>query len=348
MALRESTTVDECCNKIVESITNAPTSGQNGDICGETGAQTQFGDTLNFVNSAPLHKEIYEGTYIMLQTDPDFIYSCNGCIKSIQLAVTPTSILKNAQGQERIKFHTFTDKTGDRSIYQRREDVAVWNSSVVNTTVDRKVVDYRPIDSTELCFSQGDVFGFTIEAGSDITVLTRVPPDTRSVLNVSSTLESGCPQLSLYMTTGSLSTIPRIHIVTGKINFLLSFLSNVHYIMSYFAGGFPPTEPPMTTTEPSTTEFTSQAATRTTPDSAATPSNPNSTPSIGGVSPPGSEFIIYAAVGFGGAVCILLIIVIIVVVICIVQRRKHRSYEYGNGFKFGSPSELFMDTLAIY
>ena len=181
-------------------------------------------------STLPLQREIYEGTYIVLQMDPEFIYSCNGCIKSIQLAVSPTSVLKNAQGQERIKFHTFADKTGDRSIYQRRENVAMWNSSVVNTTVtvDRKVVDYRPIGLDEVCFSQGDVFGFTIEGGSDITVLARFSADANHfVLNASSTSEtiSGCPQLSdssLYTTTGSFFVTPLIHIVTGKISPSLS------------------------------------------------------------------------------------------------------------------------------
>ena len=239
MALRESTTVDECCNKIVDSITNAPTSGQNGGICDEV----QFGDTLNFVtavNSAPLQREIHEGTYIM--SSADFTYSCNGCIKSIQLAVSTVSEVKDAQGQERIKFHTFTNKTGDRSFFQRREDVTMWNSSVVNTRIDRKVVDYRPIGLGEVCFSQGDVFGFTIGAGSDITILTRFPPDTRFVLNVSSTLEtlSGCPQLSdssLYMTTESFSLIPLIHIVTGKISPFFSFQYTLHNCL--YCRGFP-------------------------------------------------------------------------------------------------------------
>ena len=230
MALRESTTVDECCNKIVESITNAPTSGQNTGICGD---QKVFGNTLNLVDTVTLVGKIHEGTYIVPQRDPDFIYSCNGCIKSIRLAVSPTSVFKDAQGQEKIKFHTFAEKTGDRSIFQRKEDVAMWNSTVVNTTVDCKVVDYRPIGLAEICFSQGDVFGFTIEGGSGITVLTRFPSDSSHfVLNASSTLKtiSGCPQLSdsgLYTTTGSFSLIPLIHIVTGKISPSLSPHSSV-------------------------------------------------------------------------------------------------------------------------
>jgi hypothetical protein len=78
------------------------------------------------------------------------------------------------------------------------------------------------------------------------------------------------------------------------------------------------------------------------PTNELTSSNPTNDVQSGGVSPPDSpEYVIYAAGGFAGAICILLIVVIVVIVICIVQRRKHRSYQYGNRFKFGSPSELF-------
>ena len=254
MALRESTTVEECCNKIVESIDNvAPTSEQSGSICDEAGAL--FGDSLNFVNTAQfLQREIHAGTYIVPQSD--FIYSCDGFIKSITLAVSPNSVLKDAQGQERLRFHTFTDKAGDGSIYQRREDAVMWNSSIANTSSDRRIVNYRPIGSTQLCFNQGDVFGFTIEAGSDITILTRFPSDSnRLVQNVSSDLETlpGCPQLSdsgLYATMEGFSSTPLIHIKTGKISYCDIMIILVHYIITYFAEGFlgPPTEPPLTTT----------------------------------------------------------------------------------------------------
>ena len=138
MALRQSATEEECCNKIVEPLTtNAPpTSGQSGDICGVAGAQTMFGDTLNNVNTASLlEREIHEGTFIVHHMEPDFIYKCNGCIKYIQLAVSPNSELKNSQGQEKIKFHTFTVKMGNSDVFQRKENAIIWNSMAVNTTV---------------------------------------------------------------------------------------------------------------------------------------------------------------------------------------------------------------------
>ncbi len=68
------------------------------------------------------------------------------------------------------------------------------------------------------------MFGFTIEAGSDIAVLTRFAPDGSSlILNTSSTSEtiSGCPQLSdsgLYTSTANFSLVPLIDSVTGKIS----------------------------------------------------------------------------------------------------------------------------------
>ena len=225
MALRESTTVDECCNKLAESLTlNVPTSEVSGSICGQDGAQREFGNRIGLVNQSPLARGIYAGTYIVPQRNPDFTYHiCSGCVRYIQLAVSPTSVVKDAQGQERIKFHTFTDKKG--STFQRREDSAMWNSSIVNTgaRANRKIVEYRPIGLAKLCFSQGDVFGFTIEAGSDITVLTRVFPESNRIIrNVSSTLEgiSGCRQLSdigLHKITETHSALtPLIHIITGK------------------------------------------------------------------------------------------------------------------------------------
>ena len=228
MTLRESNTVEDCCNKIVESIpTNSPTGRQSGSICSD---QTQFGDRQDSLNSAPLQSELRAGTYIVPQSGPQFIYSCNGCIKSIQLAVSPTSqlIIKDAQGQERIIFHTFTEKN---SIFQRREDVAEWNSSVVSTTADRTIVEYRPIGLSQLCFSQGDTFGFTIEAGSDVAILTRVLPDSDHLLlntsHISETI-SGCPQLSdisLYTSTANFLSAPLIHIVTGKIYAVYSYIT---------------------------------------------------------------------------------------------------------------------------
>ena len=212
MSLRESSTVEECCNKIVESIsTNAPTSGQSGSICSD---QTQFGDTLDLMNSEALRSEIRAGTYIVPLSGPQFIYSCSGCIKSIQLVVNST--LRNG-GQERIKFHTFTEMTGGSSVYQKREDVVMWNSSVVSTLVNLEVLEYWPIGLPQLCFSQGDVFGFTIEAESDVAVLTRAPSDdNRFVLNASiysTSNTSECPHL--YTSTANFSLTPLIHIITG-------------------------------------------------------------------------------------------------------------------------------------
>lgn len=103
-------------------------------------------------------------------------------------------------------------------------------------------------------------------------------------------------------------------------------------------------EPPLKTAEPPRTEPTTQTDTRTTATTPPNPPPPTSTVDTGAPSPRDSGYAVYAAGGFAGAICILLIVVIIVVVICIVQKRKHRSYQYGNGFKFGSSSELFMDT----
>ena len=233
MALRDSTTVEECCNKIVESIPSAPTIEQSGRICGEGGVQREFGNSLGLVNTVlPLDREVHEGTYVVPQRNPDFTYYiCSGCVRYIQLAVSPISVylLKDAQGRERIKFHTFTRMTGDRSIYQRREDAVMWTSSVIaNTRTDRRIVNYRPVGSTRLCFSQDDVFGFTIEAGSGITVLTRFFPEgNRFIHNVSSTLEtiSVCPRFSdigLYTITENFALTPLIHIVTGKFSPFLS------------------------------------------------------------------------------------------------------------------------------
>ena len=346
MTLRESSTVEECCNKIVESVTtNAPASGLSSNICGDH--QTQFGDRQDIINFASLRSEIRAGTYIVPQSGPRFIYSCSGCIKSIQLAVSPTSQLKDAQGQERINFHTFTEKSSN--IFQRREDVAVWNSSVVSTAVDRKVVEYSPIGLAEVCFSQDDIFGFTIEAGSDVAILARVPSDSNHLLlNTSRASEtiSGCPQLSnidLYTSTANFSLAPLIHInVTGKISAIYSS----QYTKINFVGDFPPTKPPdePSTTEPITAADGSTASPRTTTTAPNEPT-PDPTddvqPPTGVLPPDSSGYVIYAAGGFAGAICILLIIVIIITVICIIQRRNHRRYQYGNGFDFGSPSELF-------
>ena len=333
--------MEECCNTIEQSIINAPTSGQNGGICGEEGAQTQFGETLDRVNGTRevrLAREIHEGKYIVSQRN--FMYSCNGCIKSIQLAVSINSMVRDAQGQEKIKFHTFANRTGDKSMVQSVEDVTEWSSSVMMMKQDRHVVEYRPSGSSEMCFGQGDVFGFTIEAGSGVTLITRLASDRNEfVLNASSTLQtiSGCPQLSdigLYTTVGSFSVTPLIHIVTGKI--LLSILCIMHYIVSYFAGGFL-AESPMTTTEP-----TIRATTKVTPDSSTTPSNPpppNPTDPQTGC---GSGSVIYAASGFAVAVCILFIVVIIVVILrYVIRRRNHnrntqyrKTYSHGNSSKF--------------
>ncbi len=332
--------MEECCNKIVESIsTNAPTGGQGGSICGGKG-ESEFGDRLYLVNSAPLQREIRAGTYIV---GPRFIYSCNGCIKSIQLAVSPTSILKDAQGQERSKFHTFIDKTGDSSIFQRREDVAVWNSSVVSSTTDRKIIEYRPIGQAQLCFSQGDVFGFTIEAGSDVAGLTRFPADSNIfVLNTSNTSEtiSRCPQLSdsgLYISTANFSLIPLIHIVTGKISTVYRY--SLCYEIFEFVGDFSRTESPVTTNEPSTTESTTLADIVPEPTALADSTTELFSQTAAGPTPDsGINLIGYVVGGFAGAICIFLVAIIVVVVLrYLVRRMKHnRDIQYcGN-----NPSEL--------
>lgn len=223
-ALRVSDTQEGCCKDIGQSISNAPPASgtESVGICGEGGTtQTEFGEVLSNVNSGPSsEEEIHPGTYVV----PDFQYNCRGCIKSIQLAVSATSVLKDAGGRERIMFHTFSNRTGDKSIIQSVEDApVVWNSSILTTTQDHKVVEYRPVGAAEICFNRSDAFGFTIEADSGITIMTRLSGDSNEfVLNASRYVQtiSGCPQLNdigLYTTEARTDVVPRIHIVTGKI-----------------------------------------------------------------------------------------------------------------------------------
>ena len=98
------------------------------------------------------------------------------------------------------------------------------------------------------------------------------------------------------------------------------------------------------TTEPITAADGSTASPRATTPAPNEPTNPtDEVQPPGGILPPDSSgYVIYATGGFAGAICILLVVVIIVIVICIIQRRNHRGYQYGNGFNFGSPSELFL------
>ena len=219
-ALMSSSTVEECCNRVVESLSPPPTSG---GTCGEPGARTEFGELLDTVNNAQVARGIHAGIYIVSQTR-NFVYSCSGCIKSIQLAVSTTSVLRNAQGQERIKFHTFANRTGDKVVFQRTESLTSWISSVNMAKPDRLVVDYRPNGSAEVCFSQGDVFGFTIEEESGINLMTRPTSDIDDfVLNATNAFPmsiSGCPQL--YTTGPRTAVAPLIHIVTGKFPFSLT------------------------------------------------------------------------------------------------------------------------------
>ena len=219
----------ECCDKIVESITTAPTT--SGGTCGEGGTNGETLDRVNNLPGAALARELHAGTYVVPRRR--FVYNCSGCIKSIQLAVSTTSVLRNAQGQERITFHTFANKTGNASVFQRTESPNSWTSSVVMTTSNGQVVEYRPsTGSAEVCFSQGDAFGFTIEAESGITLITRFGDDTEDlVLNATSSLPmsiSGCPQL--YTTGPSSNVIPLIHIVTGKFPFSLTCSYYIHYL----------------------------------------------------------------------------------------------------------------------
>ena len=217
--------MEECCNNIVELIRNTPQSVGNEKSC--TGTAFQFGDTLENVEEARamiLSGDIVAGTYITNQTG--FKFNCSGCISSIQLAVRHSSMVRDGQGNESITFHLFNIRMENNLIIDRRESFT-WNSTVMmNTTSGQGVVIkyHPPQGSADVCFKDGDKFGFSIEAGSGVALITRFTSEEGDfVLNVSSQLStSGCPQLNnngLYQfnsTSDHLALSPLIHIEAGK------------------------------------------------------------------------------------------------------------------------------------
>ena len=219
----ENSDVEECCNNIVQLIRN-PTR-DSGTICTQT-----FGATVSQLTNIPvpnIRVQILSGTYIMPQID--FIFTCSGCIQSIQLAVTNTSVVKNAQGEEQIHFHIFASKTMENTVFERTQNFT-WNSSVVESSVgpqrDHVIVLYkRPLDFAEVCFDQSDVFGFTIlnQSESEVVMTSGFFNSQDVIFDVSTHLStSTCPQLSsigLYEfdRTSTRETLkPLIHIETGK------------------------------------------------------------------------------------------------------------------------------------
>ena len=223
-----STSVEECCNNIVELIRNTPQSVGNEKSC--SGTAFQFGDMLDQVEEAReaiLSGDLVAGTYITNQTR--FKFNCSGCISSIQLAVRHSSMVRDSQGNESVTFHLFNIRMENNLIVERRESFT-WNSTVMmNTTSGQGVVIkyHPPQGSADVCFKEGDKFGFSIEAGSGVALITRLTSENDDfVLNVSSQLStSGCPQLNkngLYQfssTSEHFVLSPLIHIEAGKNNY---------------------------------------------------------------------------------------------------------------------------------
>ena len=213
--------LDQCCNNIVEMIQNSPRTVENERLC--TTTDTQAGEEIDRVSGnrqSLAGGDIFAGIYIANQAR--FKFSCSGCISSIQLAVTTSSQLKDNEGNETIHFHLFTSRTDDNLIVQRKKTFT-WDSSVLMTVNNRLLVEYRPLSGSEVCFTQGDKFGFTIDAGLEVALKSRVTSSTADlVLNVSSQLPtSGCPQLNesgLYQFDTSTNSLlsPLVHIEIGK------------------------------------------------------------------------------------------------------------------------------------
>ena len=228
--------LEQCCNNIVQLIRNSTQDGQNQLRCAERSSK---GDSLERLNNASegILKEIHAGTYITNQ--PMFEFSCSGCIRSVQLAVTTTSVVRDAQGQEKINFLIFANRTTDKIIFERIKKF-IWNSSVLMTINNRTLIEYRPSGVAEVCFNRGEVFGFTVEAESGVILLARLAGDSNDIVrNVSTSLPtSECPLLDDYgfyefgrfAASTDLVLIPLIHIETGKITHaLLCTTCSLHY-----------------------------------------------------------------------------------------------------------------------
>ena len=307
-------------------IQNSPRTVENERLC--TTTDTQAGEDIDRVSGnrqSLAGGDIFAGIYIANQAR--FKFSCSGCISSIQLAVTTSSQLKDNEGNETIHFHLFTSRTDDNLIVQRKKTFT-WDSSVLMNGSDRLLVEYRPLNGSEVCFTQGDKFGFTIDAGLEVALKSRVTSSTADfVLNVSSQLPtSGCPQLNesgLYQFDTSTNSLmsPLVHVEIGKsvhYNYLyhslcheINVLSLSHAICSSHDIIGPPSIEVMTT-EPPTQADTASPSVSTDHQSSTSSTLPNSI-----LMAPSEERNFVAVVGgaVGGVVIIIIAVLIIVVIV---------------------------------
>ena len=217
----------------MELITGTPDTALNESVC--TTSDSQFGeDRLSTANVAG---EIRDGAYII--RDPDFTFTCSGCIQSIHLAVSTTSTVRDAQGREMITFQIFRNRTTDKSIFERTLSFS-WNSSIFSNETNRRIIEYR--GDTEVCFRRGDTLGFTVEADSGVALLaTFVSEGAEFIFNVSTQLSTSvCPQLNgsgLYQfdaaPLNNLQLVPLINIETGTILYLFLDIALVIYLSMY-------------------------------------------------------------------------------------------------------------------
>lgn len=232
MALREGgSNLERCCSNIVELIRDITQDEQNRLRCTET---SSIGDSLDRLETASegILREIHAGTYITNLTM--FEFNCSGCIRSIQLAVTSASVVRDTQGQEKVYFHIFANRTTDKNTFERIKGF-VWSSSFLMNIKNRVLIEYRPSGVAEVCFNQGETFGFTVKAESGVILLARLPGENDDLVqNVSTSLQtSECPQVKdsgFYQFDRStpstdLLLIPLIHIETGEITLALQCIT---------------------------------------------------------------------------------------------------------------------------
>ena len=307
-------------------IQNTPRTVENERSCITT--DTQAGEDIDRVNGnrqSLAGGDIFAGIYIANQAR--FKFSCSGCISSIQLAVTTSSQLKDNEGNETIHFHLFTSRTDDNLIVQRKKTFT-WDSSVLMTVNNRLLVEYRPLSGSEVCFTQGDKFGFTIDAGLEVALKSRVTSLTSDlVLNVSSQLPtSGCPQLNesgLYQFDTSTNSLlsPLVHIEIGKSGYYsyiyhalrheINVLLLSHAICSSHEIIGPPSVEVRTTEIPAQADTTSPSV-PTDRQSSTSSTLPNSV-----LMAPSEERNLVAVVGgaVGGVVIIIIAVLIVVIIV---------------------------------
>ena len=291
----------QCCISASNNITTLLLQNEPSDVCSQSHPFTspEYLSPINEVMTLP------PNTYVV----PTFQFQCQGCVDEIQVQGQVTDYTHPNPINITMSFMIwarFVDTEDDQdSLYQLRKNVTRTVTELDITPEDalgdQLTINFSLTDSSDLCFSRNEVFGFSF--GDTPALLVILDDDEGSTYSLSLSVDDTCPELMDYY-TATLVQEDRVPLMAIRIRFTCV---SKPILLDVYTG---PPQP-----SPSLTQVPLQSTTvGSTPTTSTTGSTTSSTFSIVvGVSVP---LVVLTITAF---------IIIISVTVCVRRRKRKRA-----------------------